>query len=248
MERVSTPIIIGHRGAALRAPENTLASFRRALADGADGIECDVHLSSDGHVVVMHDETIDRTAAATSALRAGALADLTRAQLDEVLLAEDERVPSLGQLLALLDEHDASHGGTAEAYVEVKAPAAAEAVGRLLEGRAGATVISFHDAALAALRAVAPSVPVALIVERVDEGVPARLDELGAPWLSVDVEAVTREDVERAHAAGRRVNVWTANTEAQLRHGIEVGADSISTDDPGWARGVLGGATARSAR
>lgn len=237
--RRTPPTIIGHRGAALLEPENTLRSFRRALLDGAAGVECDVHLSADGQVVVMHDETIDRTADAASPLRTGALADLTRADLDTVQLGEGERVPSLAELLALLDEHDADHGGTPQVYVEVKAPAAAQAVGRILDGRPGATVISFHDQALSALRAVAPAIPIALIVERVDETVPARLDCLAAPWLSVDVDTVTGEDVERAHAEGRRVNVWTANTAAQVRRGLEVGADSISTDDPGWARGLL---------
>ena len=58
------PAIVGHRGASAHAPENTLAAFRRGIEDGAQVLECDVHLSADGHVVVMHDETIDRTAAA----------------------------------------------------------------------------------------------------------------------------------------------------------------------------------------
>ena len=70
------PLVVGHRGAAHLAPENTLSSFRRALADGADLLECDVHLSRDGQVIVMHDETIDRTAGPDSPLRTGAIASL----------------------------------------------------------------------------------------------------------------------------------------------------------------------------
>ena len=85
------PAIVGHRGASAHAPENTLAAFRRGIEDGAQVLECDVHLSADGHVVVMHDETIDRTAAPDSPRRTGAIGDLTRAELDTVLLADGEK-------------------------------------------------------------------------------------------------------------------------------------------------------------
>src|SRR5690625_3933104 len=80
-DRAARPAVVGHRGAALVSPENTLASFRRALDDGAQLLECDVHLSADGELVVMHDQTIDRTAEASSPLRSGAIAELTRAEL-----------------------------------------------------------------------------------------------------------------------------------------------------------------------
>src|SRR5699024_4718547 len=95
------PGIVGHRGASAHAPENTLAAFRRGLEDGAQLLECDVHLSADGEVVVMHDETIDRTAAADSPLRTGAIGELTRAQLDAVLLADGERAPAPAEPLEL---------------------------------------------------------------------------------------------------------------------------------------------------
>lgn len=235
-DAAARPVLIGHRGAALLEPENTLRSFRRALADGADGVECDVHLSADGHIVVMHDESVDRTADPASPRRTGALAALTRAALDEVVLGEGEHVPSLQQLLDLLDDTGrTAEGAVPQAYVEVKAPAAAEAVGALLAGREGATVISFIPDALAAIRRSAPHVPIGWIVQRTDESVFATLAELGAEWVSIDVDAVTRADVDRAHAAGVQVNVWTANTDEQLDRALEAGADSISTDDAGWA-------------
>ena len=98
------PAIVGHRGASAHAPENALLAFRRAIEDGAQLLECDVHLSADGQVVVMHDETIDRTAAEDSPLRTGAIGELTRAELDTVVLDEGERVPSLAELLEMLDE------------------------------------------------------------------------------------------------------------------------------------------------
>lgn len=233
--------IIGHRGAALRAPENTLASFRRALADGADGVECDVHLSADASIVVMHDETIDRTVDPSSPRATGALAELTRAELDEVQLEGGEHVPSLAELLALLDEHAASARRVTplQAYVEVKAVPAAEAVARALAGRPGMTVISFHVEALEAVRRTVPEIPLGFLVETPDAQALATRERIGAEWLAVDVEAITPEAVEAVHAAGARVNVWTVNTPQQARRAVASGADSISTDDPAWLRALL---------
>src|SRR5690625_5481019 len=87
--------IVGHRGAALVEPENTLASFHRAVADGADILECDVHLSADDQLAVIHDKTIDRTAAEDSPRRTGAIADLTRRVLGEVRLVGGGSVRAL---------------------------------------------------------------------------------------------------------------------------------------------------------
>ena len=123
------PAIVGHRGASVHAPENTLAAFRRAIEDGAQLLECDVHLSADGHVVVMHDRTIDRTAAADSPLRSGAIGELTRAELDRVLLGEGERVPSLEELLAMT--RPAVHRGQGRHRRRGRRRAPAGAAGRL---------------------------------------------------------------------------------------------------------------------
>src|SRR5690625_7743936 len=87
-DRAARPAVVGHRGAALVSPENTLASFRRALDDGAQLLECDVHLSADGELVVMHDQTIDRKAEASSELRSGALVEPLTSARGRVSLSE----------------------------------------------------------------------------------------------------------------------------------------------------------------
>lgn len=232
------PLVIGHRGASALCPENTLAAFARALADGADGLECDVHLSADGEVVVMHDESIDRTADPASPLLTGTLAELTRARLDEVLLADQQRVPSLTQLLELLDaaQRDRADRDLAPLvlYVEVKVAPAAEAVAELVAGRTDILVISFVPDALRALRRTAPQVPLALIVHEVTEETTALLDELAPEALSVGVRSVKAADGELAHARGMALNVWTVNEAAQLGRALAAGVDTISGDDPAW--------------
>lgn len=241
-----TPEIVGHRGAALLEPENTLAAFRRGVADGASAIECDVHLSRDGHVVVMHDETIDRTAAPHSPRRRGAIADLTRAELDEVLLPGDQRVPSLAEFL------DVAAAGTPElgpagVLVEVKAPEAAREVARQLRERFGespeplrggtppAVVISFHPEALAAVREEAPEIPIGYLVNFSGGATERILRELRAERLCMSIRGADRADAQLAARAGASFHVWTVNTAKQITKALAVGAASITTDDPAWA-------------
>jgi glycerophosphoryl diester phosphodiesterase len=101
-----TPLILGHRGAAAYAPENTLAAFRRALELGADGFELDVTLSADGVPVVIHDDTVDRTTDGS-----GAVARLTLAQLKQLSAGKKfgpefagEHVPTLAEVFAAFSQ------------------------------------------------------------------------------------------------------------------------------------------------
>lgn len=229
------PAIVGHRGASAHAPENTLAAFRRGIEDGAQVLECDVHLSADGHVVVMHDETIDRTAAPDSPLRTGAIGDLTRAELDTVLLADGEKVPSLEELLAMT---------TVPIFIEVKVAAAAEAVAEQLRAlpvgspAAASTVISFHADALAEIRR-ATDTPVSYLVEQVGEQELATARELGAAGIGPAIKGLSLRAAEAAHEAGLAVNPWTVNTLEQLTVALACGVDTITTDDPAWAQHEL---------
>ncbi|AXK46476.1 glycerophosphodiester phosphodiesterase [Brachybacterium saurashtrense] len=229
------PAIVGHRGASAHAPENTLAAFRRAIEDGAQLLECDVHLSADGHVVVMHDETVDRTAAAESPLRSGAIGELTRAELDRVLLPEGERVPSLEELLAMT---------TVPVFIEVKAAAAAAAVAQRLREldpaspAAGSTVISFHAGALEEIRRSA-HVSVSYLVERIDEQAIATATRLGAAGIGPSIDGLSLRAAEAVHEAGLTLNPWTVNSSAQLEVALACGADSLTTDDPAWIQREL---------
>jgi glycerophosphoryl diester phosphodiesterase len=236
------PKIVGHRGAAKLAPENTLSAFRVGAESSADLLECDVHLSADGALVIMHDTTIDRTAAEDSPRRTGALADLTRAELDEVRLPEGEAVPSLAAVL------DIAQTARVPMYVEVKAIPAAEQTARLLverglgrpaEGEDPTWIISFRPDALRAVRATAPQIPLSAITHVADEEFWAVAQEIGAEAVSLQMSKLRDEDVERAHRAGHLVNAWTINDEESLHRAVALGIDTITTDDPAWARRVL---------
>ncbi|NMA75905.1 MAG: glycerophosphodiester phosphodiesterase [Actinomycetales bacterium] len=230
------PAIVGHRGASAHAPENTLLAFRRAIEDGAQLLECDVHLSADGEVVVMHDETIDRTAAADSPLRTGAIGELTRAELDTVLLEEGEKVPSLAELLEMT---------TVPVFIEVKVAGAGEAVAALLADlpagspAKASTVISFHAEALEAIRRGSPDTSVSYLVGQVVEESIATARALGADGIGPAIDGLSLAAARAVHEAGLRLNPWTVNRPEQLSVALACGADSITTDDPAWVQREL---------
>lgn len=230
------PLVVGHRGASAHAPENTLAAFRRAIEDGAQLLECDVHLSADGEVVVMHDETIDRTAAADSPLRTGAIGELTRAELDAVLLEAGEKVPSLTELLEIT---------TVPVFIEVKVADAGEAVAALLaqlpedSPARASTVISFHAEALEAIRRGSPETPVSYLVGQVTEESVQTALGLGAAGIGPAIDGLSLGAARAVHEAGLRLNPWTVNRPAQLAVALACDADTITTDDPAWLQREL---------
>lgn len=244
------PQLVGHRGAAALVPENTLLSFRRGIADGAVLLECDVHLSADGRDAIIHDATIDRTAQPDSPLRTGSVAELTREQLDRVRVGKDQRIPTLTEVLDVA----VGEGGTRiPLLVEVKAPAATALVMQILtayfrdqdfaeRASAPAMVISFHPEVLQEARAVAPHIPRLLTTTETSEQFFTTAVELDVAQIGVRIADARQADVERARQLGIELNLWTARSEEELHRALELGCDTITVDDPRWAREIIAGA------
>ena len=246
----SQPLLVGHRGAAALDPENTVRSFRRGVAEGSALLECDVHLSADGRDVILHDATLDRTAQADSPLRTGAVADLTRAQLDRVLVGEDEHVPTLAQVLEAAVRED---GARVPLLVEIKAPAAAEVVLRILAEQLGdegaeawadpsaapAVLLSFHEEPLRLAQQAAPWIPRMRTTTATSPEWWDSCRELGVAHAGVRIADARQADVERAAELGLALNLWTARTEEELERALELGCDTITVDDPVWARSLM---------
>lgn len=108
MMDIKAPVIIAHRGASRQAPENTMAAFRRALELGAGGIELDVHLSADGHLVVTHDEQVDRTSNGKGLVRDKTFGELKALDFGSWFSPEfkDEKIPELEEVLRLIANCD----------------------------------------------------------------------------------------------------------------------------------------------
>ncbi|MFC7457390.1 glycerophosphodiester phosphodiesterase [Brachybacterium sp. GCM10030267] len=243
------PLIVGHRGAADVAPENTLAAFRRGLADGADMLECDVHLSSDGLDAVIHDATVDRTAQRDAPLRTGAVAELTRSRLDQVLVGEDEHIPTLSAVLDVAGSPPRGPGAPAPVLVEIKAIAAARRVAAILLDRFGddawdrpvppARIISFHPEALRTAHERAPAVPRGYLARELSESVLEEAAQLEAATLAVRASQLRAGDADRIRACGIVPTLWGTRTDEEVALALDLGAPWIGADDPARIRRVV---------
>ncbi|WP_107423165.1 glycerophosphodiester phosphodiesterase [Streptomyces qinglanensis] len=226
-------LTVGHRGVMGVEPENTLRSFVRAEREGLDVLELDLHLSSDGELVVMHDADVDRTTDGS-----GPIGGLTLAELRRLDAGRGERVPVFDEVVDAV-----SSPLQAEIKDRAAARVLAETIGkRDLHDRV--TVISFHADALRETREHLPEMPLVLVAGRSSPTAPERARELGAGMVSLELRHLEAGIVERAHAAGIQVISWTVNTEAELARARELGLDGVVTDLPAIgqaARRPLGG-------
>ncbi len=254
------PLVHGHRGARARFPENTLPAFAHALALGADVLELDVVPSRDGHLVVSHDPVIDparcRGDGGPWPIREMALADLRRLDcgaqphpdFPAQVAVPHTPPPTLDEVFAL-----ARAWPQVQFNIEAKAvpsrpalsaPPAAFA-GLLVEAVARAEVgprvivQSFDDRLLLAVKARAPALRTALLVNKTHVDYVAAARAAQADILSPHHAWVVAEDVARLHAAGIEVVPWTANAPADWDRLLALGVDGIITDDPGALRAHL---------
>ena len=244
------PLVLGHRGASREAPENTLASFHLAMAQGADGFELDVWRCGSGEAVVIHDASAVRTAGEDLDVRREPLLRLRRLDAGSSRGARfrGERIPTLAEVLEAFPR--------AVVNVELKSdrvgdPRLAAAVARLLRGcRAaeGRVLVSSFDALLlAAFRISAPEVPAGLLLAE-ERGWEIR-ERLGAalrpsaihPALGLATDARVAAWLGR----GLAVNVWTVDAPAEQERLARAGATAIISNEPGAAREAVRRATGR---
>jgi glycerophosphoryl diester phosphodiesterase len=240
-------LVLGHRGAAGTAPENTFASFAQALALGADVIETDLHVSSDGVPVLCHDPDIARTTDGE-----GAIAELDFATLQRFDAGDGRPIPSLGEVLAAFPEarfnieiKDTRHGASEAVLREVREHGAAERV--LLTAGDDATMARLRAAVSAAQLEVAQGASAGdvLVFLRVSRGLapPAELPaEPMALQIPVAFQGRTLVEPELLACAARHgveVHVWTVNDPAEMRRLRDLGVDGLVTDHPDRARGLL---------
>jgi len=244
------PLILGHRGASAYAPENTLAAFRLALEQGADGFELDVTLSSDQVVVVIHDDTVDRTTDGHGRVDALTLSQLQ--QLDASAPGKfgaqfkGARLPTLDEVFRAVGAAPAEEAAPPFINVELKRDTspgcqlAAQVVALIRAHGLERQVLlsSFYTDNLQRAKRLAPEVPAGLLFAP-DE--PLRmLGTLCFPGLRAEAEhppaaLVNALTLRWWHRRGRRVNTWTVNTEAALRRVMRLGVDGVITNVPDLA-------------
>lgn len=237
------PFVIGHRGAAGYAPENTMAAFERGLSLRADAIELDINFSKDGELMVIHDPTLDRTtagkgfvfehtAAEIQALDAGSWFDPSFHQC---------RVPTLREVLGWAK-------GRTKVVVEIKNgpifyPQIEHALVKVLDElqmRGEVLAISFDHLVLRDLKAIAPDVATGVLyASRMLDPV-AMARGVGADALLPYWAMVTREEVEAAHAADLFISPWGGPVQ-DYKHLLALGVDAVGADYPDRPRVLIDG-------
>lgn len=241
------PMIFAHRGASAHAPENTLASFELALAENADAIELDVKLSADGHAVVIHDRTVDRTTGSH-----GRVKDLSLAQLKSLDAGSFFSEKFRGEKIPTLEEVFEAVGN--RTFINVELTNYATPRDQLVEkvcllvkklGLQNRVIFSsFFASNLTKARACLPDVPRGLLAFGGPLGAWAR--SFGFAFgkyeaLHPFLKDVTPQQVQRVHRLGRRVHVWTVNAAEDMRRLFHWGVDGIFTDNPQLALQVRSG-------
>jgi glycerophosphoryl diester phosphodiesterase len=231
-------LVIAHRGFSGAAPENTLIAFQKGIEAGSDMIELDVHLSRDGEIVVIHDETLDRTTNGK-----GLVVDHTLKELKKLDAGSSfgpqfagERIPTLREVLELAK-------GRAQVNVEIKNPThgkypIAELTEKVLQevnqaGMMDRVIFScFNPAALDWIKRREPRAWVAFLFHRPWNFLPDIPGSQGYSVLNLRNINLTREKVAEIKKAGKKINVYTVNTEEEMEQFIRWGVDGIITNHP----------------
>lgn len=205
---MSYPLLLGHRGArAVKSiPENTFASFDRALVDGCDGFELDVRLTADGVAVICHDAAVGRLKIAKSKVK-----DL----------------PGLLNLNELLDRYQ-----QAFLDIELKVMGLEKIVIEAVKSRPAEryVVSSFLPEVLTAIHAADATIPLGLICEKPGQLAPWK--DLPIQYLIPQHKLVTEPLIGEVHAAGKKIFVWTVNVAAEIKRMAELNVDAIISDNP----------------
>ncbi len=246
------PAVFAHRGASAERAEHTLGAYERALEVGADGLECDVRLTADGHLVCVHDRRIDRTSSGTGVVSTKTLHQLQRHDFSSWHDGEAPdwdpargTVLTLGRLLELVlsyqrpirllveTKHPTRYGG----YLERRVVQELERFGLARPPRDGTSPIvlmSFAEIAVRRMRQFAPGVPAVLLMERVPIRFRGGFLPYGAAIAGPSIDIVRQHPgyVRRAHTAGNQLYCWVVDDLADVDLCARIEIDGVITNRP----------------
>lgn len=240
-----SPLVIAHRGSSKEFPEHSPAAYERAIDEGADALECDVRLTRDGHLVLMHDATIDRTSNGH-----GSVSAMTLAQLREFRYPDPHEIMTLNQLLELANSAprtvglsiETKHPSRDSLHLEEAVCATLAEYGRSA-GTSGVRIMSFSLAGLHRARKCNPDIPLVYLfdappVSYRDGRLPSGVQIAGPSVAHIRTDP---DYVRRVHAHGGAVHVWTVDDAADIELCCELGVDAIITNRPARVRRSLTG-------
>jgi glycerophosphoryl diester phosphodiesterase len=223
---VTKPLVIAHRGASSIELENSLAAFRAAAGQGADGVELDVHATLDGEVVVHHDPSIMGLPIAQARMK----------ELSLLRLSNGEPLPTLAQALDVL--------GRLKVFVEVKVldPKWDQRLLDLLDGGpnpSGYAVHSFAAQVVRRLREKRPTLPTGILSDVAASNPGQTLDDANAQTLWQERRTLNQSLVQTVHGRGASIIAWTVDKQADIERLVGWGVDGICTNHPEVGRRVV---------
>lgn len=219
---------IGHRGAKGYEPENTLVSFQKALELNTDGIELDVHICKTGEIIVMHDETVDRTTNGT-----GAIADLTRAELKMLRIHNHIQIPTLEEVLPLFNKNHLIN-------IELKGANTAQKVCDCIEKYVNQNRLDYHNFIISSFqeKSIAEAsdynkkIPLGILTHTNLEEALQWASTYHATAIHPHFSLLTAENVALTRQKGYQIYTWTVNEAADIASVKSFGVNGIITDFP----------------
>ncbi|KAF2329748.1 glycerophosphodiester phosphodiesterase [Flavobacterium ginsenosidimutans] len=219
---------IAHRGAKAYEPENTLQAFQKALDLNSDGIELDVHLSSDEHIIVIHDETIDRTTNGK-----GLVKDFTLAELKSFLIDEKYQIPTLNEVFDLVDKKCLIN-------IELKGLGTPNKVVSLIEKYISEKnwnynhfiISSFEWNMLEETSTLNSNIPIGVLTEEDIDIALAFAEKIKAKAIHPDFQLLNEKNVLQIQEKGFLVLPWTVNTEKDIQKVKSYKVNGIISDNP----------------
>lgn len=228
-------LVIGHRGASGYAPENTFAAFDRALGLGADGVETDIRLTRDGVLVLLHDNTVDRTTDGR-----GHLADMTWSEVQKLDAGGWYGATYAGQRLPSLEELLDRYVGRLQLVLELKTADAARPLVELLQRRdlpdhPGLRIIGFSWTTVALIAHALTRLTTGYLTFHLNESLIKQLAESPVREVWPEIAAIRPSLVETAHTTGVKVGTWGIRSHGDIARARDARVDALALDYPDWA-------------
>ena len=223
-----TIIKVGHRGAMGYEPENTLRSFKKALELGVDMIEFDVYVCKSGELVVIHDDTLERTTNGK-----GLVIEKTLAELKELDAGKEEKIPTLEEIMDLADKK-------VKINIELKGDNTAKPVLNMIEKYVDEKgwkyddflVSSFNHNELKKFKELNPKIKTGILFEEIPDNFMDFTEKADAYSINIPIKYATHEFVKNAHSHGLKVYVWSANEAEEMQKAKSLNVDYICSNFP----------------
>ncbi len=241
--------IIGHRGASHDAPENTLPAFRLGFAQQADAVECDIHLTADGKIIISHDATTTRTGNLSNHIATSSSVELRKINAGDWGKwrgqGRDERLPFLEELLPLIPLNK-------RLFIEIKCGPEIVPVLKKVLAESGVkpaqtAILSFNYESVKAAKAQMPEIQAQLLASAGRDRKYPPVEDLIAKAKAANLDAlnlnhgfpIDADFVKKVHAAGLRLYTWVLDDPAMARRHLAAGVDGITTNRPQFLREQL---------